>query len=115
MLKTIRTEKSWHTDPGLIQPEVSMAHSAAARHAHYRLHLLPSSRRNSVCMHMPGQHTAHTSCAVALVAPAEALAAWEIVSVAALVLALFNCGPAPTLCSNVLHICEAPREVLASL
>ena len=50
------------------------------------LHLLPSFRRNRLCTHMLGQHTAHTSCAVALVAPAEALAAWEIVSVAALVL-----------------------------
>ena len=53
---------------------------------HSMLRLLPSFKRNSMCMHMLGQHTVHTSCAVALVAPAEALAAWEIVSVAALVL-----------------------------
>ena len=70
----------------------------------------------------------HTSCALALVAPAEALAAWEIVSVAALVLQhaadftgcgdllalLLSCGSqAPS--RNVLHICEAPEVALASL
>ena len=60
--------------------------SAAAQHAHYRLQLLASFKRNSMCMHMLGHYTAHTSCAVALVASAEALAAWEILSVAALVL-----------------------------
>ena len=67
MLKTIRTEDWFYADPRLGQRLVSMA-SAAAQHAHV------------------GQHTGHTSCAVALVVPAEALAAWEIVSVAALVL-----------------------------
>ena len=85
MLKTISAKKSLQAHPKLSQNKLSMA-SAAAQHAHHRLHLLPSFKRNSMCMHMLGHHTAHTSCAVALVAPAEALAAWEIVSVAALVL-----------------------------
>ena len=34
---------------------------------------------NSVSMHILGNPAVHTSCALALVAPAEALAAWEIV------------------------------------